>query len=433
MRLGRGTLACLLAAGGLWLTAPVGASGANGVDEPAKAPPTGAVAPSEEPSPDKTSGFGTTPITDPRQDGLYETQDQLAPLLAKYSDVVGETRWSMEAQTNTVELVDNARGDEARREMLSLDVPVKLAFVPVKYSKKLLQDAAVHILETSKSWSGGLEGVSYAAADTGTGSVILGVHMDYLAQWREAVRNAPTSLPVTVRGEAKTGVDFQSRWNDHAAWTGGLALYGEKSSGPGAAVSECTGGWSWTRWSGLGDASSTAEHCVNARDGSGNYLGTTYSPFRNNFNGSLVGAPVLTSPAADVALLQSAGQTYSATVWVGDADTTDYRAVQSAATGDTVTESVALSGKISGLNASTVMAVDVPIALASGTLRVTVLAANLGEKRDSGGPLLQTYSGSGNVRAKGMLIGAYYYQGASRTIYTPITRASSFLSASLKL
>lgn len=166
--------------------------------------PTGSPAP----SPDKTSGFGTTPITDPRQDGLYVAQDRLAPLLVEYADVVGETRWSMDTQTLTVEVVDGARGAAARRDMRALDVPVTVDFAVVQYSKAELLDAADRLLETSGTWSAGLPGLSYAAADTASGSVVLGVDLRHLEEWRAALPEAEAAVPVTLRGEAATGVEF---------------------------------------------------------------------------------------------------------------------------------------------------------------------------------------------------------------------------------
>lgn len=399
---------------------------------------TGGPTPAPQPSDSsarqsKDSGFGTTPITDPRQDGLYTAQDRMAPLLAKYRDVLGETRWDMDTQTLTVELVSGPQGDAARAELGQLEVPVTLAFTTVKYSKARLLAAADELISTSETWAPGLTGLSYAGPDTALGTVVLGVDLKNLAAWRTALPNARAKVPVTVRGEAESGIDFQSRQVDYSPWSGGQTIYGTRSTGSGALETTCTAGWTWVRWSGLGDAASTAEHCVNLRDGSGNYLGTSYTPWRNLGTEGLVGAAVKTSPAADAALLQSSGQGYSATVWVGGVDTTDLRPVQSAAASDSIGEQVALSGAATGLHVGTVIATDYPIALASGTLRVTILGTAISLDGDSGGPMLQTYSGSGNARAKGMLIGLRSYSGSSRTIYTQITRISSFLSASIKI
>lgn len=381
----------------------------------------------------KDSGFGSTPITDPRQDRLYTAQDRMAPVLDKYRDVLGETRWDMDTQTLTVELTDGPQGNAARSEFSKLDLPVNVAFTVVKYSKSELLAAAVEIIRTAPEWARGLSGLSYAGPDTALGTVVLGVDLKDLAAWRKALPKADAKVPVVVRGEAETGIDFQSRQIDYSPWSGGQTIYGTRSSGSGSLERTCTAGWTWVRWSGLGDAASTAEHCINTRDGSGNYLGTSYTPWRNLGTEGLVGAAVKTSPSADAALLQSSGQGYSATVWVGGIDTTDLRPVQSAAASDSIGEQVALSGAATGLTVGTVVATDYPIVLADGTLRVTILGTAISADGDSGGPMLQTYSGSGNARAKGMLIGLRNYGGSPRTIYTQITRISSFLSASIKI
>lgn len=56
---------------------------------------------------------------------------------------------------------------------------------------------------------------------------------------------------------------------------------------------------------------------------------------------------------------------------------------------------------------------------------------NPGEVGDSGGPWLQTYSGSGNVNAKGQHYGRVYVGGARRSAYVAVTRISARVSASI--
>lgn len=46
-------------------------------------------------------------------------------------------------------------------------------------------------------------------------------------------------------------------------------------------------------------------------------------------------------------------------------------------------------------------------------------------------PWLQTYSGTGNVNAKGQHLGDVYINGAWRSAYVPVTRISSRVSASI--
>ena len=62
---------------------------------------------------------------------------------------------------------------------------------------------------------------------------------------------------------------------------------------------------------------------------------------------------------------------------------------------------------------------------------VTVMASDVSSSGDSGGPWLQTYSGTGNVKAKGQHLGDVYVDGAWRSAYVPVVRISSRVSASI--
>jgi hypothetical protein len=90
-----------------------------------------------------------------------------------------------------------------------LGLPVRVQLASVEQSKKALTDAAEQLLETATSWSGGLQGLSYAATDTASGSVMLGVHINQFAQWREAAKQASSPSPIVVRGESAVGVTCQ--------------------------------------------------------------------------------------------------------------------------------------------------------------------------------------------------------------------------------
>lgn len=372
MRLGAGAIGLVLLAATGTLTGPAHA----------ERPASSLNDPGAEKKP-WTSDDGPKAITDPRQDVLLESEPILAAITRRYPNVAGGLEWVPETQTirlNVVGSIEDPSSDAGRMagEVEAAHLPAEVEFVTVPKALTALLATADSVLESTDEWAPGLRGLSYVTVSETDGVIVVGVDSRFKAEWEERAKEARFESPITIKSEAEVGVRYESRLDDFAPWTGGLARDAAYFSGPSPQESAigCTGGFTWRRWSNAGNAASTAEHCVNYP-----VNGNTYLPWRNN--GTLVGTPVITSPASDTALLQSPGQTYSATVFVGAANTSTLRIVQSASSTDAINENVALSGRISGGPISTVYKTNVLV----DATTVTVMASDVSSSGDSGGPL----------------------------------------------
>lgn len=375
--------------------------------------------PADQIGPD--SGFRT----DPRQDSLLEAEPTLDRIRAEFPDTVGTGTWDMAQQTLTYNVVGSADDPASQAGRFAAAVaaanfPFRVLYRSVAVSPRHLQAIAEQIGRSRAPWAAELPGYSYSGPDEANGAVVVGVEKAYADEWKDAAARAPFDVPITIRPEEHVGIVYESRVTDSVPWAGGDTLTAAQSSGPNpGTVAHCTGGFTWKRWSGGGAAASTAEHCVNDPNTRDQFLN-----WKNN--GVLVGAPSVTSPASDTALLQGGGS-YAAGIWVGAANSTTYRTVTTASPTDFIGESVALSGAVSGGPVGTVAAVNQSFGLTT----VTVMNADLSSGGDSGAPWLQTHSSDGTVNAKGQHAGKLFYNGAYRSAWVPVVRISAYVHASI--
>lgn len=240
-------------------------AGADGPDIPADPSDSGKVA---------ASTPGSPPITDPRQDGLIRAQSALKEIFDRYPESYGGSVWDMASQMLTIRVVGSVKDAGSSAALLANDVqaaalPVMVTYVNVPRSLAELEQALQEIIASKDRWAPGLAGFSYGRVSETDGSVILGVDSKRAGEWSARVDSTTFPVPVVIRAEAQIGVIYESRVDDLEPWSGGLNLDGAYYSGPvpGASTIECTGGFIWKRWSALGDAASTAEHCVNYQNG----------------------------------------------------------------------------------------------------------------------------------------------------------------------
>lgn len=345
---------------------------------------------------------------------------KIDPITAKSPEVVGEASWSIDDQTLTLRVTDLKA--PVVSQIRALDLPIQVKFVEVAYSTKALTDAISELFATHEKWAQQVWPWGYAHADSDKGAVTIGVLSSQLEAWRAAVRSVDVGVPIIlVPEESVTNVE-EDRITDAEPWTGGIFILGQYYSGPGTGVKTCTAGFNWRRWSGLGNAGSTANHCINDFNTS---PATIHMPWFNGY--TQWGTPVVTSPASDAALLQVSGSDYRPRVFVGNASTNDARAVVAAASSDVVGEQVALSGGITGGPVGTVYAIN---ATNAQGVWVTVMTSHMTQEGDSGAPWLKTYT-DGTVLAKGQHSGAIPYGGVLRSTYSPVTKISAKVSASI--
>lgn len=363
------------------------------------------------------------PITDVREQGLIDAMQKIDPLLAQDPGLGAGTSWSTETQTLTLRVTDPRSALVDQIGQLPLTIHVKIVSAP--YSTATLEAAIDRLFATRDNWARGLPAWGYAAVSEDSGSVKIGVEQSRLADWQKAVETIDVGVPIKLVPETKTGEVLETRLSDNDPWTGGLRIDGNYYSGVHVGfTNHCTSGFNWRRWSNSASAASTANHCINYVDSSGT---TIFKPWYNG--GVQMGTPVVTSAAADAALLQRSGDDYAPYVYVGAYNSGDSRDVVAAASSDTVGEQVALSGSYSGGPISTVLATGVTD---QNGVWITVMSGDVSASGDSGGPWLKTYT-NGNVLAKGQHVGKLLYQGAYRSIYSPVIKISAKVEASIRL
>lgn len=358
------------------------------------------------------------PITDVREQGLIDAMAKIDPLTATAPEVVGEASWSTEDLTVTLRVTD--LDAPVVQEIMGLELPVKVKFLRVAYSTKALTSAIDHLFATHDKWAKGVWPWGYAHADSDKGAIAIGVLESQLEGWREAVRSLDIDVPIVLVPEEHVGTVWEDKVTDANPWKGGTVILGQYYSGPHVGyVNQCTSGFNWQRWSGLGTAGSTANHCINDPTDS-----TTYMPWFNGY--AQWGTPVRTSPSSDAALLQVSGATYQPKIFVGNGSN-DLRNVVAAASSDVVGESVALSGAMSGGPVSTVWVTNT---IDPNGIWITVMTDDVSVKGDSGGPWLKTYT-NGTVLAKGQHMGKLWVSAAYRSIYSPVIKISAKVEASV--
>lgn len=218
VRLGAGAIGLLL----LVATGPfAGAAHAerptSSLDDPAS---------EKKPSP---SDDGPKAITDPRQDVLLASEPILAAITRRYPDVAGGLEWVPETQTirlNVVGSIEDPSSGAGRmaEEIEAAHLPAEVEFVTVPKALTALLATADSVLASTDDWAPGLPGLSYVTVSETDGVIVVGVDSRYQTEWHERAKAARFDSPITIKSEAEVGVRYESRLDDFAPWTGGLAL-----------------------------------------------------------------------------------------------------------------------------------------------------------------------------------------------------------------
>ena len=130
------------------------------------------------------------------------------------------------------------------------------------------------------------------------------------------------------------------------------------------------------------------------------------------------------------------GTSYSPTVFVGGVNTSDIRKVVAVDTAWNVGDSVAMSGRSTGLNVSTVKLATYTLPSCAGEFAglVGVLMQNhITDYGDSGGPWLTTLSGSGDVVAHGQHFGRGCASGYAGSFFIKLNTISALQGVTLQL
>lgn len=220
-----------------------------------------------------------------------------------------------------------------------------------------------------------------------------------------------------------------SRIDDQGGWTGGNWLGSSAATNATVLNSHCGLGFTWRRWSGGALLGGTAEHCINPRDNpiTCNWLGVSYPTLYHDQR--TLGTAIATDPGSDSALLApAAGTSFNATAWVGTPGTNVERNVTGAREIDMMYDVVVLSGPRNGLPLTETYVYGVRATTCAGPKTVTYHHRSQGG--DSGAPWLTTF-GNGTVRAHGQHVGGLGYNGQTRSMYTPVSRISVRLEASI--
>jgi hypothetical protein len=321
----------------------------------------------------------------------------------------GGYRW--DAATGSLRvLVTDPQVTDVVRSRISRSARVVFSTVPRTYDE--VNGSARTLFDTRASWAPDPSAVYTSHADEQTGTVVLSVRPDQVEQVRARI----TDPRVRVEAGAPVRLQAGTRRSDRGGWTGGNALQASLSAPP-AGDADCTQGFTWKRWSNGALVGGIANHCV------GGTRTTWYH------DGRKVGTVFQTSPASDSALIDPVpGAVYSPTVWVGGRTTNVERPVVGVGTA-VVGRQIALSGANSGLTVDTVL--DDSVNSDYGPLVVMTGAPSV--DGDSGGPWLNTQSGTGNAIAFGQHVGLTLHSGAYRSAFVPVTWISARLSASIAL
>jgi len=265
------------------------------------------------------------------------------------------------------------------------------------------------LLENQSEWAGA-SGIG-GGFDPQSNRVLLQVDPKYkdADKLTNAIKNLKDPrVSLQILESAGDGV-FESRTDDHAPWTAGAAIDSTNYI--------CTLGWTWRKWSTNEVVGSTARHCTElAWYNNGTYVGTVFQ----------------SKQSADSAIMR--GSTYSPSVFVGNQTTNDIRAVVGFRATWAVGDAVAMSGRTTGLNVTTVRiptytlpSCGGPAAGVSGVL----MQAHVTDDGDSGGPWLTTQSGTGNVIAHGQHVGHGCATGYTGSFFVKVNSISSAQGVSL--
>lgn len=382
---------CAAALVSLGIAAPSGASPAA----PFAADPK----PSVQEAPTDITGDG--PITAERH--------RIRGVLGALGAFDGGSVWEPTTSTLNIQLTSDLAVQEAAKLIEAAKPSIKIKLTKVAYTANELESLSDQLLTNQENWAGA-RGIG-GGYDPIANRVILQVDRAYKDSTKliDAVNKLKDPR---VRLETLDGVKGwapESRTNDVAPWTSGGAID--------SSTSLCTSGWAWKMWGSNEVVGSTARHCANL--------------YWYN-NGSYVGTVFQSTPVADSAFMR--GSTYSATVFVGGTDTYDLRRVVGAVSSWSAGDSVAMSGRASGLNVTTVRFPTYTLPSCAGEyagLQGVLMQTHPTMPGDSGGPWLTTQYGTGYALAHGQHFGGGCLTGYTGSFFIKVSTISSQQKATL--
>lgn len=342
---------------------------------------------------------------------LSGERDHLDSLLSALAEVDGGSIWNPKSQVLTIRMTSDAALEQARETVASSQTKLATDFVRVQYSAKELDELADRLLVQQLDWAGatGIGG----GHDPVSNRVLLQVDPNY--------KDASTLIrAIKALNDPRVTLEYiepvgnwapENRVDDFQPWTAGAAI-DSTSSG-------CTLGWAWRRWANNQVVGSTARHCANL--------------YWYN-NGTYVGTVFQSNQPTDSALMS--GTTYSPTVFVGNQTTSVLRRVVAIDTAWNVGDSVAMSGRTSGLTVSTVKLPTYTLPSCAGTyagLVGVLMKDHFTAGGDSGGPWLTTQSGTGYAVAHGQHFGFGCATNYSGSFFIKLNSISAAQSASILL
>lgn len=307
---------------------------------------------------------------------------------------------------------------------------IPLEFVSAPISLAEIDRSAKDLFDTRSEWSPDPSQVYYTYPDVETATIHVGIGED-IAQISLPLADRSTSgraLRIEYSVEPSGLVEEAgSRISDSGGWTGGNWMSSSQNLVATATNSGCTLGFTWRMWDDSSLVGGTAQHCIEPNSDNCIDTGDRYAIWYHNTR--TMGISVRESEATDSALLVPASHTsFNASVWVGGAATSVERIVVAGAPLDAVDNVVALSASRHGPPETVTAVYQTNVNTCAGTKTAT--DDYVGRGGDSGGPWLTTYS-NGTVRAHGQHYGRGVIDGLTRSLYTPVVRASAALEASI--
>lgn len=344
-----------------------------------------------------------------------------AGIFTKFPDVYGSAKVDPTTGVLTVSY-DGATNPESARLFLdqlntvSQRAELKIQAVDAGFSSAGRSELARKIATGHKAWAPqlGLRDIVGAEVNAETGGITVYTSEPASELGNRAAASAE-GVAVSVVGSSGA-VEFQSRVDDYAPWTGGARIrHDSVATGP----AECTLGFTWRKNQSGELMGSTAEHCFEE---------TGYSNWYNW--GAFVGTRYYYSNVRDTTLLRGSPQSsFSASVFVGSATTSDIRDVNNAQPSPIVGGAIALSGGISGLTVGENLATGFYAQSGEGPMVRTSVSTCAGG--DSGSPWLTTLAGSGDAVAHGQHVGRVSVGGQWQCLYMPVFAIASALTATI--
>ena len=368
--------------------------------------------PDPAPDPKATlSAQSSLPLDITGDASLSVERDRLRDLLSPLRDSDGGMIWDPANRVLSVQMTSDAVLEKARELVSKSGTNLQVNFVRVEYTAKELEDLSNHLLGSQRQWAGatGIGG----GFDPQSNRVLLQVDPEYkdASTLINAIERLEDPRVALERIKPLENWGPENRVDDFAPWTAGAAI--DSTSGG------CTLGWAWKLWGTNQVVGSTAGHC-------------TSSYWYNN--GTYVGTVFKSSAPADSELLS--GSSYSPTVFVGDQTTSVLRRVVGFDASWSVGDAVAMSGRTSGLNVTTVKMPTYTLPSCANEyagLTGVLMQSHVTGGGDSGGPWLTTQSGTGYVIAHGQHFGYGCALGYTGSFFMKLNTISAAQAASILL